>query len=80
MVRFIIIKKFDVNQTFNLTKEYLIKCHELQCLKPSVNEFEKRINIAIEKSINNKIPPIKIQNIQNKYPQWHYYLNQWNIL
>ena len=77
---FIVIKKMTLNETFNLTKEYLIRCHELQSLNPSLNEFEKRIKIAIEKSIENKIPPIKIENIRNKYPQWYYHLNQWNIL
>ena len=73
---FIVIKKMTVNETFNLTKEYLIRCHELQSLNPSLNEFEKRIKIAIE----NKIPPIRIENIQNKYPQWYDFFNQWNIL
>jgi len=73
---FIVIKKFTANQTFNLIKEYLIKCHELQPLKPSLNEFEKRIKIAME----NKIPPIKIENIRNKYPQWCNSFNKWNIL
>jgi hypothetical protein len=72
---FIVIKKFTVNQTFNLTKEYIIKCHKVRLLKPSINEFEKRIKIAID----NKIPPIKIENIQNKYPKWYDFFNQWNI-
>ena len=72
---FIVIKKLTANQTFDLTKEYLIKCNELQPLKPSINEFEKRIKIAIEKSIENKIPPIKIENMRNKYPQWYGFFN-----
>ena len=62
---FIVIKKFTESQTFDIIKEYLIKCHELQPLKPSINEFEKRIKMAIEKSIENKIPPIKIEIIRN---------------
>jgi hypothetical protein len=36
-------------------------------LKPSLNEFEKRIKMAID----NKIPPIKIENIRNKNHQWY---------
>ena len=71
---FIVIKKLTANQTFDLTKEYLIKCNELRPLKPSVNEFEKRIKMAIEKSIDNNIPPIKIENMRNKYPQWYDFL------
>ena len=77
---FIVIKKLTANQTCNLTKEYLIKCNKLQPLQPSVNEFEKRIKIAIEKSMENKIPPIKSENIRNKYPQWYDCFNKWNIL
>ena len=76
---FIVIKKLTVNETFDMIKEYLIKCHELQPLKPSINEFEKRIKIAIEKSIENKIPSIRIHNMRNKYPQWYDFFIQWNI-
>ena len=61
---FIVIKNFTANSTFDIIKKYIIKCHELQPLKPSVNEFEKRIHSAIEKSIDNKIPPIRIENIK----------------
>ena len=73
---FIVIKKFSANQSFDLIKQYLIKCHKLQPLLPSVNEFEKRVKFAIGKSIDNKIPPIKIENIRNKYPQWYNSFNQ----
>ena len=45
---FIVIKKFTTDQTFNLIKDYLIKCHELQPLFPSVNEFDRRIHAAIK--------------------------------
>lgn len=75
-----VIKKLTVSQTFDLIKEYLIKCHELQPLKPSINEFEKRIKMAIKNSIKNKIPPIKIEKTRNKYPRWYYCFKQWNIL
>ena len=77
---FTVVKKFNGNQPFDIIKEYLIKCPELQPLKPSLNDFEKRIRMAIEKSIENKIPPIRIENMRNKYPQWYYCFNQWNIL
>ncbi len=77
---FIVIKRFTTNQTFDLIKEYLIKCHELQSLLPSINEFKKRIKMSIDKSIENKIPPIKIENMRNKYPQWYEVFNQWCIL
>ena len=77
---FIVIKKFSVNQTFDIIKEYLIKCHELQPLRQSINEFEERIQISIEKSIDNEIPPIRIENIKNKYRPWYYFFNQVNIL
>ena len=76
---FIVIKKLTVNQTFDLIKEYLIKCHELQPLLPSINEFEKRIKIAIERSVENKIPPIIIENMRNNYPQWYGSFNRLNI-
>jgi hypothetical protein len=75
----LVIKKFCVDQKFDLTKEYFIKCHELKPLTPSVSKFEKSIKRAIEKSIVNKIPPIKIENMRNKYPHWFYFFNQWNI-
>ena len=77
---FIVIKKLTVNQTFDIIKEYILKCHELRPLKPSINDFEKRIKMSIDRSIENKIPPIKINNIKNKYPQWYDFFNQWNIL
>ena len=32
------------------------------------------MKIAIERSIDNKIPPIKIENIRDKYPQWYTFL------
>jgi hypothetical protein len=57
---FIVIKKLTVNQTFDIIKEYILKCHELRPLKPSINEFEKRIKMSIDRSIKNKIPPIKL--------------------
>lgn len=74
------IKKLSANQTFELINEYLIKCHELQPLKPSINDFEMRIKIAIRNSIDNNIPPIKSKNIRNKYNQWYYLFTQLNIL
>ena len=77
---FLVIKKLTASQTFDLIKKYLIKCHEVQPLKPSIHEFEKWIKIIIEKSIDNRIPPIKIHNIRNKYPQWYDFFNQCNIL
>jgi hypothetical protein len=49
-------------------------------LKPSINEFEKRIKIAIEKSIENKIPPIRIENMRKKYHQWYNNVKAWQIL
>ena len=77
---FIVIKKLTANQTFDVVKEYLIICHQLKPLKPSINEFEERIKIAIEKSIGIKILPIKIDNMRNKYPKWYGSFNQWNII
>ena len=73
---FIVIKKFSANQSFDLIKQYLIKCHKLQPLLPSVNEFERRVKFAIGKSKENKIPPIKIENIRNRYPKWYNSFNQ----
>jgi hypothetical protein len=73
---FIVIKKFTPNQTFDLIKEYLIKCNELKPLNPSIKEFEKRIKIAIEKSIDSRIPPIRIKNLRNKYLQWYDFLKK----
>ena len=77
---FIVIKKFSASQTFDLNKEYFITCHKLQPLNPSINEFENRIKMAIEKSIDNKIPPIKIQNMRNKYPQWYNFFKNLQIV
>ena len=67
---FINIKRINNNQTFHFTKEYLLKCHEISSLEPSVTYFYNKINFAIQRSFEKEFIPIKIENLKDKYPNW----------
>jgi hypothetical protein len=66
----IVIKHMSPEQAYDIIKEWLIKCDNIEKLNPSFGYFDNRIKAAINNSIHSRIPPILVENIENRYPDW----------
>ena len=76
---FAVIKHLSFDDTYLVIKDWLMKCNSLTILKPSVDYFDNKVKTAIYRSMSNGIPPIKKENMQNKYPDWHNDFKEWMI-
>lgn len=76
---FAVIKHLSFDDTYLVIKDWLIKCNSLTILKPSVGYLDNKVKTAIYRSMSNGIPPIKKENMQNKYPDWHNDFKEWMI-
>ena len=67
---FINIKRLTKEQAYYRIIEYIIKCNQLKSLQPSVDFFNNKIRVSLDRSLLNKFLPIKIENIKDKYVNW----------
>jgi hypothetical protein len=76
----IVIKHKSPELAYDIIKDWIIKCNSIETLKPSIEYFDNRIKAAINNSIQCKIPPILIENVERRYPDWYERLKEQNIL
>lgn len=72
----VVIKHFSFSEAHTKIKDWTSKCHAIRTLDPS---FDIRIKLAIEKSIQNGIPPIRTATIMKNYPDWYNDFKQWPL-
>jgi len=71
---YINIKRLTKEESYYVIIEYIIKCNHLKSLQPSVEYFNNKIRVSIDRSLSNKFLPIKLGNILKKYPEWYIFL------
>jgi hypothetical protein len=74
------IKRLQVGETYSIIKYWILKCNALTRLEPSLEYFDNKIKTAINNSLQNGIPPIKIETMQRRYPDWYNGFKEWLIL
>lgn len=72
----VVIKRQSRDETYAIVKKWALKCNALRALEPS---FDYRIKVAIDKSIQNGIPPIRRETIANNYPTWYNDFMKWHL-
>ncbi len=77
-------KKFkrglSFEESYSTIKDWIVKCNNIEMLKPSIEYFDNRIKAAISNSIQKRIPPILQENIKKKYPGWYTRLKEQEML
>jgi hypothetical protein len=72
-------KKFSHEESYSTMINWIMSCNDVMKLHPNIKCFEERVSSAIKNSNTNKIPPIKMENMQKKYPDWYGNFKAWNI-
>jgi hypothetical protein len=68
------------NQTYSILSDWILKCNTFRALKPSINYFlDYRIKLAIDRSTQNRIPPIKRETMKKNYLEWYKDYEEWNL-
>ena len=73
------VKKFAYDESYSIIINWIMSCNDVMILHPNIKYFEERVRSAIKKSNHNKIPPIKRENIQKKYPDWYWDFKSWKL-
>ena len=69
------------NQTYSILGDWILKCNTFRALKPSINYFlDYRIKLAIDRSTQNRIPPIKRETMKKNYLEWYKDYEKWNLI
>ena len=76
----IVIKHIPFEESYSIIKDWIVKCNGIEMLKPPIEYFDSKIKTEINNSIQNRIPPIFIENIQTRYPDWHRQLKEQDII
>jgi hypothetical protein len=76
---FVNVKCLLTIEAYRIIKEWVMKCNHIQRLEPSIEYVDNKIGATIDKSIQKGIPPIRKENIQNKYPDWYNDFIDWTI-
>jgi hypothetical protein len=73
------IKKCNHDESLSIMKDWVLSCNDMMILCPNIKYFEERASSAVKSSIMNKIPPIKRENMQKKYPDWYCDFKSWKL-
>jgi hypothetical protein len=73
------IKKFNHDESSSTMIDWIMSCNDVMMLHPNIKYFEERVSSAIKNSNRNKIPPIKRENMQKKYPDWYCDFKSWKL-
>jgi hypothetical protein len=76
----IVIKGLSFEESCSVIKDWIVKCNKIEMLKPSIEYFGSRIKAAINNSIQCRIPPILIENIEKRYPDWYKHIKNQKLL
>jgi hypothetical protein len=73
------VKKSNHDESYSTMIDWIMSCNNVMMLHPNIKYFEKRVSSAIKNSTMNKILPIKRENMQKKYPDWHSDFKSWKL-
>lgn len=73
------VRNLLFDQTFSIIHDWIAKCDNLRRLELSINNFEYRIKLAINKSVRKHIPPISTETIRKNYPDWYKDFKEWHL-
>jgi len=73
------IKKFSHDKSYSTMINWIMSCNDVMILRPNIKYFEERVSSAIKNSNQNKILPIKKENMQKKYPNWYCNFKSWEL-
>ena len=74
------IMHLSFNQAYSILSDWILKCNIFRALEPSVNNFlDYRIKLAIDRSTQNRIPPIKKETMKKNYPRCYKDFEEWNL-
>ena len=76
---FINVKKIGHDESYSNMINWIMSCNDVMTLHPNIKYFEERVRFTIKNSNQNKIPPIKRENIQKKYPEWYWDFKSWKL-
>jgi hypothetical protein len=76
----IVIKHLSFEESYSIIRDWIVKCNSLEMLKPSIEYFDSKIKAAINNSIQCRIPPILIENIEKRYPDWYKHIKNQKLL
>jgi hypothetical protein len=66
------IRCISFDQAFSLIRDWIIKCNTLRNLQPSLSNFlDCRIKLAIDRSVQSHIPPIRTETIKKNHLDWY---------
>jgi hypothetical protein len=74
------IQSISFDQAFSILHDWITRCNNLKNLQPSLHSFlDYRIMLAIDRSAQSCIPPIRIDTIKKNYPDWYKDFVQWHL-
>jgi hypothetical protein len=76
----IVIRGLSFEESYSIIRDWIVRCNNIEMLKPSIEYFDNKLKAAINNSIQSRIPPILQGNIEKKYPNLYRYLKEQNII
>jgi hypothetical protein len=74
------IQRISFDQAFSILRDWITRCNNLRNLQPSLHNFlDYRIMLAIDRSAQSCIPPIRIDTFKKNYPDWYKDFVQWHL-
>jgi hypothetical protein len=74
------IRYLSFDQAYSIISDWTMRCNTIRVLEPSLSNFlDYRIKLAIDRSAQNRIPPIKLEAMRKKYPGWYKDFEEWHL-
>ncbi len=74
------IRYLSFDQACSMISDWTTRCNTITALEPSLSNFlDYRIKLAIDRTTQNRIPPIKIETMRKKYPDWYRDFEEWRL-
>jgi hypothetical protein len=59
----------DINEIEAIVMKWADKCDEVESLRPSYREFERRVRSRIDEVLHDMIPPMRFDKLQEENPE-----------
>ncbi len=63
------VKGLDLDQAFEVARDYFMKCNQLNPLSPSVSQFERTVRYHLKYAQSKQSKPQKLETIRERDPQ-----------
>ena len=74
------IKCISSDQAFSIVRDWIIRCNDLRNLQPSLSNFlDYRVKLAIARSAQSHIPPIRKETMKKNYAEWYQCFEKWHL-